>query len=177
MDMVEIVLFFFAVIVAGGFGAICTRFVPQAKIVRTKRIEVVDEQGKVRILLGCRSDGTCGLGVLDPNGKLAIQLGIEDAQPSLAIWDTGQSEPTLRARMCSLSDGTAGFVAFDADGQGGAFLTAREDAEGLTLFNKELKKRVELRASNNGSLLSLYDKTETERVSLYSGAFLIWIRC
>lgn len=42
-------------------------------------------------------------------------------------------------------------------------LTAFEHAEGLTLLNKESKKRVELKATNNGSTLSLYDNTETER--------------
>ena len=49
-------------------------------------------------------------------------------------------------------------------------LTAFEDAEGLTLLKKESKKRVELKATNNGSTLSLYDNTETERVGLYTGA-------
>ena len=53
--------------------------VAQADLVRARRIEVVDEEGRLTAVLGHDTQGlTGGLSLFDPNGRSAVKLGLND---------------------------------------------------------------------------------------------------
>jgi hypothetical protein len=141
----------------------------QISTLRATRIEVVDDHGNPRILISAGREEPA-LGILDQTGNLMVRLGLTEAKPDLVLWETGISGKKLRVRVCSLPDGTAGFVVFDAEGRPRGFLTNLNDSVGLTLFNKDTKKRAELVANNSGSRVALQDDNEVARAELYTGA-------
>jgi hypothetical protein len=162
---VELIIVGFALCAFGAGILPMTRF-PDSTI-SAARIEIVDKEGKPRIVL---EGGTSqpALRVVDRDGNSQIRLGLTESKPDLAMWETGGEN--LRIRICSLTDGTAGFVVCDANGRPRAFMTNLHDSAGLTLYNKDTKKRAELVSNNSGSYLSLSDDNELTRAEIYTGA-------
>ncbi len=47
---------------------------PTAEVLRTKRFEIVDDRGKVRVSLGTHEEGIGGMIVFDASGRKRISL-------------------------------------------------------------------------------------------------------
>lgn len=68
--------------------------------VRTRRLEIVDEDDVVRIVLYCRRDidgDIAAVEVYDPKGKLAIRLDNDGEESTVAFWQRGNDVLTVRS--------------------------------------------------------------------------------
>jgi hypothetical protein len=64
---------------------------PPAEVVRTKRLEIVDNEGKVRAALGTDEDGVASLSMFGASGKLGVSLdasNVPEQSNGLALFDT-----------------------------------------------------------------------------------------
>jgi hypothetical protein len=85
------------------------------EVVRAKRFEVVDDQGRSRALLSVLPDGSPGLTLYDGAGKQRAGLGLlPDGTPRLALHDAAGKQ---RAGLTVLPDGSPGLALFDAAGK------------------------------------------------------------
>src|SRR5215210_169325 len=90
------------------------------EVLRTRRLEIVDEKGKVRAVLGAHENGSVGLDVFDNAGKIRASYSVADDAETSA----------------------SGVQFFDADGKMRAHMTVRDDAEksfGLSILDVDEK--------------------------------------
>jgi hypothetical protein len=62
-----------------------------AEVLRAKRLEIVDDEGKVRAVLGTREEGVGGLWVFDESGRVRARLEageIPEQGSGLSVFDT-----------------------------------------------------------------------------------------
>ena len=87
---------------------------PKAASLASEPIELTDQQGRVRIRLGVREDGTAVIETLDTNGTARAALSTStQGTGSVDVYDT-QGRPRIAA--FTFTDNEAGFQLLDPDG-------------------------------------------------------------
>lgn len=161
-------------------------------IVRAKRFEVVDEDGRVLAILGVTTEGEAGLGLADRQGKVRASFVINDKEPRLAFFDSrgklrgmlgadSGGQPTLgffdrkeRSRL-SLStdkdgDPQIGFIR--SDGEPCMTLTAEEDGSpGISLLTPEGEVGVAISHTNGNATLVLNGLNGANRIGMRVDSF------
>lgn len=101
--------------------------------VRAARVEIVDEAGRVRVVLGQLPGGAVGLTILDGDGTTCIYAALDPSGPAIALGNGG----TVRAEVGVHQgdgevwvDGPYAFLA-DPDGVPIEGLWARDTTDGL----------------------------------------------
>ncbi|MDH3603808.1 MAG: hypothetical protein OEU26_29720 [Candidatus Tectomicrobia bacterium] len=95
-------------------------------VVRAKRVEIVDPEGKLRTSLGITEEGT-GLIVYDPDGKVVLLLGISPTDTrGLVVFDP---EKALRILLGISVDGLAFARLRSAQSQSHITLVTSADTE------------------------------------------------
>jgi hypothetical protein len=67
-----------------------------SEVLQTRRIEVVDEQNRVRLVLGLLrrsegAEGAFGLSILDTTGRVRVWLALEETGPTLVFDESGNA--------------------------------------------------------------------------------------
>jgi hypothetical protein len=125
---------------------------------------IVDENGKVRAMLGVYAGGP-SLGLYDENGKERATLGVYAGGPSLALRDENGKE---RATLGVYAFGP-GLALRDENSKDRAMLVLKADGPELSLRDAAGRDRVALAVTAPGPWLCLYDAAGNGRASLGAG--------
>jgi len=156
-----------------------------AEVIKAKRFEVVDKDGKrraelslivgepflrlndkrgqYRVELGVVSGGYIGL--VDQNSMIRVGLGLgKDGEPGLSLYDkNGKGRAALRLN----ENGEPGLRLNDKNGKSRALLGLLKNGEPyLALYDKNGKPRASLRLLDGEPLLALADKNDKLRAVL-----------
>jgi hypothetical protein len=86
-----------------------------AEVLRAKRVEIVDDEGKVRAVLGTREEGIGGLSVYDESGRVRARLEageIPEQGSGLSVFDTN-GKPRASVGMSNDPDKSFGLILLD----------------------------------------------------------------
>src|ERR671920_2353193 len=89
-----------------------------ADVLRTKRLEIVDDEGKVRAVLGTNEDGVTSLSVFDQSQRVRASLEageIPEQGSGLSVFDTN-GKPRAVVGMHNDPDQECFLTLLDADG-------------------------------------------------------------
>ena len=91
-----------------------------AEVLRAKRLEIVDDDGKVRAVLGTREEGIGGLSVFDESsGRVRARLvagEIPEQGSGLSVFDTN-GKPRAVVNMSNDADKSSGLILLDTEGK------------------------------------------------------------
>jgi hypothetical protein len=90
-----------------------------AEVVQAKRLEIVDDEGQVRAVLGTREKGIGGLTVFDASGRkrASLEAGeISEESSGLSVYDTN-GKPRAVVTMHNDSDKGSALILLDAEGK------------------------------------------------------------
>jgi hypothetical protein len=86
------------------------------EVVQTKRLELVDEEGMRRAVLGLGTEGEPALELYDDNGELRVGLSLmAEGGPNLLLWDGKITPP--RAGLALLPNGSPSLELADQEGK------------------------------------------------------------
>jgi hypothetical protein len=136
-----------------------------ADVVRTKRVEVVDERGKVRAELRTMADGSPALllGGTDDGGRVYLTV-TADGVPRLRLAD---KDGKPRADLDVSEDGSPGLALEDKDGRRANLVVTRDEAA-LGIVDGDGTLRAALSVSEGSPLLVVKDKEGKLRAVLGS---------
>jgi hypothetical protein len=89
------------------------------EVLRTKRLEFVDDKGEVRAVLGTREEGVGGLSVYDASGRVRVRLEageFPDQGSGLSVLDT-DGNPRVVVNMNNDPDKDSALILLDTDGK------------------------------------------------------------
>jgi hypothetical protein len=135
---------------------------PAKKVIHANEFILEDENGKVRVVLSARTDGS-GLFLYDENSKELVMLAVNKAGPGLALCDA-KGEP--RVQLTAEDDG-ARLILSDEKGLSGAALGVLKNGPELRLFDDKSKTRAMLGVNKDGPALTLCDENSRPRAVMY----------
>ena len=104
-------------------------------LLRTQRLEIVDDAGVVQAVLGADAEGSMGLFIHDPGGVVRLSLTHDPSQSALFISD---SEGVVRVGVAQFAHGGGGVALHGAQSKGATVLY-HKDSGSLSFFDKEGK--------------------------------------
>ncbi len=134
-------------------------------VVRAKRLEIVDDEGKVRAMLGTDEQGVASLSIFDASGRLQASLDASDIPKQtngLAVFDeSGRLQIGLGASAIPEQGGGLSF--FGMNGMNGELRVGMGPHEngqvGLSLSAGQKDRDVQMSAGYDGDLyLTLSEK-------------------
>ena len=148
-----------AVLLVGGRllgpGVVMAQDKAAAEVVKAKRFEVVDAQGRVRAALGFTEDGKQVLNLSDEAENVRASLRLApDGSPVLGMRDAaGKAQimlaMTKEGQMLGMSDGAGNLQ---------AQLFAQSDGQSALILHDQNNPRAILALESDGPSLKLYDK-------------------
>jgi len=105
-----------------------------------ERLEVVDSEGRVRAVVGTDKEGSVGLFVHDPEGKVRVSVTHDPDQSALFIRD---EEGAIRVGVAQFAHGGGGVALHGPDAKGAAVLYYKEGGS-LIFFDKEGKQTLRI---------------------------------
>lgn len=103
------------------------------RLVRAERLEIVDPEGRARIVVGLDEHGSAGVMVNDSDGEARVTLLHDSEGSALFIRD---AEGTIRIGVAQFADGGGGVALHGPDSRGAAVLHYQE-AGSLTFYDAE----------------------------------------
>lgn len=103
-------------------------------VLRARRIELVDAEGRPRAELGIDADGSAGLFVRDVQGGLRACVIHDEGQSALYLFDDAG---TLRVGASQFAHGGGGFALHGTDSQGATVLYMKDAQGSLTFYDRE----------------------------------------
>jgi hypothetical protein len=126
-----------------------------AEVLRTKRLEIVDDKGEVRALLGTREEGVGGLSVYDASGRVRIRLEageLPDQGSGLSVLDT-DGNPRVVVNMNNDPDKDSALILLDTDGKQRAVVNLHASGQaGLSLSAGQKDRSIKLVAMDDGGV-------------------------
>jgi len=157
-----------------------TQAAPADQVVRARKFELVDQQGRVRGVLGDLGFGSVGMSVRDsdgtmrvglsvlPDGKAVVSFYTKEGRPGAALGIGPDGNPTMllargdgkrQIELAYAADGGARLRMVDTEGQAGAALGMFPDGSPYLLLRGTDKGRAILEVSGESDPgLFLYDK-------------------
>src|SRR3954449_627204 len=143
-----------------------TRCDMKKHVVQTEALEIVDEQGHVRLRLGISHDQQPFISMLDLSGVVRARFGVQgDGAAGIAI---GDENGKIRATMGLASDGSASLAFGDKNGRMRAKFGLSQDASPtmeIEVEDGELHHQNRL-AEQGTPTLGLYDQRGKARIRL-----------
>lgn len=102
-------------------------------VVRARRFELVDAQGRVRAEIAIDDDGAAGLFVRDDAGRLRASVSYDEAQSAMYLWDANGH---IRVGAALYSHGGAGVAVHGEENKGGAVMYYK-DRGTLTFYGED----------------------------------------
>jgi hypothetical protein len=135
--------------------------------IRARRIELVDDEGNVRMILGGGKRGEHGprVDLYDENGKWRASLGLTDIGDAvLGFYD---EDGKRRAGVGASSEGTSELLLSDASGVRAGIGVYPGGAATLDIYDGSGNRRALLRADSNGQTgMHFFDENDNGRVNL-----------
>lgn len=103
------------------------------KILRSERLEIVDQQGRPRVVLGLDEQGSAGVMVNDTAGEARVTLLHDSEGSALFIRD---AEGVIRVGVAQFAHGGGGVALHGPNSRGAAVLYLQE-AGSLTFYDVE----------------------------------------
>ncbi len=125
-----------AALLACGLLAVATALAPRPAaddVVRARRVELVDDEGRVRAELAIDADGSAGLFVHDVDGRVRASVTHDAQQSALFLMD---AEGAVRLGAAQFAHGGGGYALHGPAGRGAAVLYLKGDGS-LTLYDDE----------------------------------------
>jgi len=130
--------------VAGGlalafFAGAHSQDVPD--VLRARKLELVDAEGRPRAELGIDADGSAGLFVRDAEGRVRAAVIHDDSQSALYLFD---AEDAIRVGAAQYAHGGGGFALHGEEAAGATVLYMQDFEGSLTFYDKEggVRRRV-----------------------------------
>ena len=126
-------------------------------VLRTKRLEIVDDEGKVRAVLGTNEEGVTSLTVFDQSGRLRASLDageIPEQGSDLSIFYTN-GKPRAAVGMDNDPEQSCFPTLLDAGGGQRAVVSFRTDSQAGLRFSSGQKNRAIAMAAGDGGNLYL----------------------
>lgn len=139
-------------------------------VVRTKRLELVDDEGEVRAVMGAESGDNVGLSLFGSNGADRLSLGIHpDGSATLALQD---EEGRERIKFSASSSGPVINIK-DEEGNPRAQLQVQSNGDShLMLVDQNQKPRLtigQIGSKSGAPFITFDDEEGTGRVQLQLG--------
>jgi hypothetical protein len=126
-----------------------------ADVLRTKRLGLVDDEGKVRAVLGTREEGIGGLSVFDASGRIRASLEageVPEQSSGLSVFDT-DGKPRATVGMDNDPDRGSFFVLLDSKGEQRAVVGLQTGGQAGLRFSAGQKDRaIGIAAMDDGNL-------------------------
>lgn len=103
---------------------------PVPEVVRARRVQLVDAEGRVRAEPGIDAEGAAGLFVLDAAGRTRATVVHDDSQSGLFLLD---AEGTVRVGAAQDAHGGGGFALHGPEAKGAAVLYLKDEGS-LTFY-------------------------------------------
>jgi len=148
-------------VAAVAYAAGQAKAVPVAEVVRARRFELVDADGKERAVLRIAAEGTPMLVLWDNNGKVSAGLGLgPDGSPNLALVDAnGKGSVLLSSSSLVLFDGNRRYRV--------TLGLTSNNAPSLSFWGEKGEARAVLSLNpDSGPSLELYDEKGKSRAAL-----------
>ena len=124
-------------------------------VLRTKRLELVDDEGKVRAVLGTNEDGVTSLSVFDQSQRVRASLEageIPEQGSGLSVFDTN-GKPRAVVGMHNDPDQDCYLTLLDVDGGHRAIVSFRTDGQaGLRFSAAQNDRQIQMAAAKEGNL-------------------------
>ena len=135
---------------------------PPVEVVRTKRLEIVDDEGKVRAVLVTNEEGVASLSVFDQSERVRASLGageIPEQGSGLSVFDTN-GKPRAVVGVDNDPNKGCALMLLDADGKQRASVGFQADGQaGLRFSSGQKDRAIGMAAENDGNLaFMLLDK-------------------
>jgi len=138
---------------------------PPTEVLRTKRLEIVDDERKVRAALGTDEAGVTSLSIFDQSGRLRASLDaseIPEQANGLALFDTnGRLQVAMGASAVNVNEG--GLKCYDPNGEDRAGLTMHKEGSGLFFNDTKGEPRAGLNVNEKSSNLYCCDANGESR--------------
>ena len=144
-------------------------------VIRTNRLDVLDEMGRVRISL-MTNENQPSINLYDEQGKVRASLDSTESGSSLSFSDaTYVSRVLLHETALSFRDesgklqmlyGNRALSLFDDEGHKAANLFTDEQGPRLLLYDEMQKARVILASSKSGPALLMWDSVNKPRIEM-----------
>ena len=132
-------------------------------------MEIVDDEGKVRAVLGTDKEGTGGLSVYDASGRVRARLDageILGQDSGLFLFDT-DGKPRAMVGMDSDPDKGSALVLIDRDGNQRAIIHAQPGGRaGLSISAAKKNRAVQMAAMDDGTVLLLLSGENAPMIGL-----------
>jgi hypothetical protein len=126
--LLSVVAFGVLASVGAGVGAMRS-----PEVLRAKRIQMVDDNERVRAELGIDEQGSAGLFVMDDKGLVRATLVHDDAQTAMYLLD---EEGEVRLGAAQFAHGGGGFALHGPESKGAAVLILKDQVGSLTFYDK-----------------------------------------
>jgi hypothetical protein len=142
---------------------------PLTDVLRTKRLEIVDDEGKVRAVLGTNEQGVTSLSIFDQSARLRASLDASDVSEQmngLGIFDTsGGLQIAMGAH--TISEKGSGFSCYGPNGELRADLGLHENGQaGLSFSAANKDRHIQMKAGHEGDLLFIFTDNDTPMAGL-----------
>jgi hypothetical protein len=138
-------------------------------VLRTKRLEIVDDEGKVCAMLGTNEEGVTSLSVFDQSARLRASLDageIPEQGSGLSVFDTN-GKPRAVVGMDNDPEQSCFFTLLDADGGHRAVVSFRTDSQaGLRFSSGQKNRAIAMAAGDEGNLYLMLSDEGTLMASL-----------
>lgn len=123
-----------AAVAAAAFAALgfASHAVRSPEVLRAKRIQMVDDNERVRAELSIDAQGSAGLFVLDDTGLIRGTFLHDERQTALYLLD---AEGTVRVGAAQFAHGGGGIALHGPDSKGAAVLLLKDNAGSLTFYD------------------------------------------
>jgi hypothetical protein len=126
-----------------------------AEVLRAKRLEIVDDEGKVRAVLGTREEGIGVVSVYDQSGRVRASLEageIPEQASGLSVFDTN-GKPRAVVSMDNDPDRGSALILLDTEGKQRAVVSLKEGGQAGLRFSAGQKNRaISISAGDDGKL-------------------------
>ena len=142
---------------------------PPSDVLRTKRLEIVDDEGKARAVLGTDEEGITSLSLFEPSGRLRTTLDAEerpDKASGLGVFDTN-GNLRVAAGMDNDPAKRSFFNLYDTEGNHRVVVSLDADGQAGLRFSAGKKDRaIGIAAEDEGNLILMLTEDDTPMVGL-----------
>jgi hypothetical protein len=140
-----------------------------AEVLRAKRLEILDDEGKVRAVLGTDEKGIASLSVFDASGRLRSSLDAEEIPgeaSGLGVFDTN-GNLRVAVGMENDPDKSSYLILLDTEGRHRAVVNLETGGQAGLRFSAGQKDRaIGIAAEDEGNLLLTLSEKEIPMVGL-----------
>jgi hypothetical protein len=137
---------------------------PPTDVLRTKRLEIVDDEGKVRATLGTDEEETTSLSAFDSSNRIRFTLNAAEAPEKASGLGVFDANGKLRASVGMSSDpeGSSFLTLLDADGKQRVAVRLRTGGQaGLRISAAQEDRGIEIAAGDDGYLYLMLGERDT----------------